>query len=275
MIHDLVIGDMGRRGTLRYLELFSRAERRLLGGPGARDFFDEQRQVAVTTVCAGRWLKSLPDSFSALRCLAGTYPGRDVMELADVFLSLIARYLPALLLTRPTGIRIIVPCNTLDPLVRWLASDVFSNAATFERALVEYAAPADVDALLALVMENKIVVPAIVGTVTQRMLNDDPREVFIAGTPVAVRAYCEAIARRRPEVVTREWLPSPWTSFTELLVDTLSCDRVSAHPPVAKQQRVYLCGCTDLELPGCVDALGLFAEAMAELAYSAGKEARA
>ncbi|MBW2258397.1 MAG: hypothetical protein JRI25_27910, partial [Deltaproteobacteria bacterium] len=50
---DIVVGDFGRPGTLRYLEAFSKRERELIVSrlPPGEPFFDEHRQVQLTVLC--------------------------------------------------------------------------------------------------------------------------------------------------------------------------------------------------------------------------------
>ena len=267
MFHDLVVGDMGRPATLRYLTAFSNAERDVLRAT-VLGFSDETREAALTVACAGRWLKGRPATSEASTFIAGTRDGLEVEALREPILALVSSYLPAVIATKPNSVRVILPCNTLDTIAEWLDSEILGDENSLRRCLSGRVSVEVLHELELLANQRRITAPRIVDIVTEYIVSQHRLKVLrVCGTQTAIAAY-ERAMERRSKARVEAWLPGSSHSFTELLLSVVRGEASLVEENMDWDSDVLcLAGCTDFPVSGAVDSLSIFATKMAQEVY--------
>lgn len=132
MIHDLVLGDFGRSGLIRYFKYFSEMESEILKKKSGRsDVFDEERKINITLVTNTTFFKKFIINSNANihdipieKLLIGNTNGPDPQKLIQPFVSLIVDYVKVIKVYEPEKVRIIIPCNTLGGIINNLRDEL-------------------------------------------------------------------------------------------------------------------------------------------------------
>lgn len=273
VIHDVVLGDFGRLGTLRYLEAFEEAERRLILSrlPAGTEFFDEYRLVRYTVIGALREVKAalLPDRGALSRSvLIGTRDGPSPETLYGPVLRVL---MPFVVNARERGasvVRIVVPCNTLSLLCSNL-EETLADFATFARAARLHQIDSDdITAMADWLVPGRVRCPAVPSVVLGELQARQVRTVAVVASDEAFRAYEEASARRPGGVEVTRWSSADGRSFEDCLLRAVeSGSREASDLSGAETSATVLSGCTDVRIAGALDSTEIFAQAMAVGAY--------
>jgi aspartate/glutamate racemase len=260
---DIVVGDFGRPGTLRYLEAFSERERELIVSrlPPGEPFYDEHRQVQLTVLCQlPRIKRQLLEPYLRQRrpfddgVLVGSANGAPIETVVPELASLLADHI---LLAHGQGarrVRVVIPCNT------WGRATGILERALGER-LPEHA---------------EVEVAQMQRFVTRGLAGRGPRSVLVLGTPNSVEAYAEALGKADPPVMVPDNPPELTTAYERCISDVVAGDlpdgnalevvrtRAAAH---RGEGREVLEACTDLSLGVGLDALEIYAAQLVLDAY--------
>ncbi|MFO8071936.1 MAG: hypothetical protein R6V85_08675 [Polyangia bacterium] len=262
-ILDIVVGDFGRPGTLRYLRAFSDLEREAIspGLPPGVPFMDEHRRVQLVVLCQLRHVKrEILERFVAEgravdeTVLVGTSFGPSTVEIVDRLGELLEQHAR---LARENGagrIRAVIPCNTLGTIGEALQENLQRRgppAADLEPAPMQ-------------------------PYVARALVQGGAERALVLGTPGSVAAYEEAIeALDLPlelERAPRELLASYESCIVAAIrgesgkgealtrLRDASAEAADAGIPTLE-------ACTDLSLGVGFDALDLYAAELVRQAY--------
>jgi hypothetical protein len=261
---DIVVGDFGRPGTLRYLEVFSARERELITSrltPG-EEFLDEHRRVQLTVLCQlrivkrrifGRYEREGRPIDHAM--MVGTSDGAPVSEIVADLGDLLRRQVEVAAGCGARTIRVVIPCNTLgliaDPLRGELdpARERLGVAVTVEPMQ-----------------------PLIGAELRDRAI----RSVLVLGTPGSVAAYRDALTAPCPPIEVRD-NPGELTTAYERCIDAairgerpdpealaVVRSRADEHRGAGRE---VLEACTDVSLGVGSEALEIYADRLVRDAY--------
>jgi hypothetical protein len=260
-IHDIILGDFGRSGTLRYLTLFSDHERDILIGR-CHAFYDEYRAVRYTVVgvidaIKAPWLRKFSDASRALddSILAGVSDGIAIGDLAAPIAAALAPYVDQAIRGGAQRVRVIVPCNTLSPVLRQIKSLLQTQIEQCH----EHAGACVVE----------IEVPSIPELVVPRLGSAVHASYAFLGTASAFAEYQSVIVRNAAPVTLFRYGDGSDRDLSMALLHQALGGSVSATEarPTPAAGVGLLCGCTDFCVTGATDALEIFARAVAEDAY--------
>ncbi len=273
-LHDIVVGDFGRQGTLRYLIEFSKAERELISAQLENgEFLDEYRRIRYTVI--GR-LREIKHKLVG-RCngqldrsvLIGVRHGVSPHEILTPLLATVLPFIRLVANSKTERIRLILPCNTLGRLASTLQS-IFDDR--HDRKELEMAmgqnAKADLEWVSRWLREGgDIEVPGIPETVVGELACPSTRTLSILGSQESLFAYKQAVQKQRLSIAVQSYLPNGVQSFERLLIGVIN-GRISLKgiDPPAKNE-VRICGCTDLKVPIIADSIRIFARHLVTHAY--------
>jgi hypothetical protein len=254
---DIVVGDFGRPGTLRYLQAFSDRERELITAelPAEAEFLDEHRLVQLTVLGQLRVVKRdiLAPFLERGRPLdasvmVGTSIGASVEAIVPRLGALLGDQLTVAAKHGVGRVRVVIPCNTLGPV-----------AEPLERALQDPATELGLDLGIA-------PMPPLVAA---ELRDRGSGPVRVLGTPSSVAAYrAELDVLDNPEELTRAYERcindairgvAPTPAALEVV------QRYTAAQDVAGG--AVLEACTDVNLDVGLDALEIYAARLAREAY--------
>lgn len=260
---DIVVGDFGRPGTLRYLRAFSERERELIAarlGPD-RPFFDEHRRVQLTVLCQLGYIKQrilAPYFRDGLPLdegvMVGTSSGAPVSEIVPELAVLLAEHVRVAHGQGARRIRVVFPCNTLGLL-----------AEPLEQALDQH------------LSEDEPVAIAPMQPVVAKVLRERGlRSVRVLGTPGSVSAYRQALQRSDPAIAVLDNPDELVRAYEQCIADAIRGDppddvalgTVISHLGNRREiPTVVLEACTDVCLGLGHDALEIYANQLAHEAY--------
>jgi hypothetical protein len=266
---DLIVGDFGRPGTIRYYQAFSDAERELLvplldGKP----FLDEHRRVRyiilgdLPSIKLDVILQSIEQCGEIdSRVLIGTKSGAPLSAIEDGLLAVLLPWLHTMRqLTYPDErLRIIIPCNTLSPLAEKIGnllngpdegitgplSGTFAKFREFARELPDVS----------------LSIHAVVPTVAAAVIAGGFTSLQFIGTPAAHTAYLRKFEQLGYAI---ELNHVGEEEFARIYSGSIE----GAHRGVKLSlTRPCLVGCTDISVLGGIDSVSTFARQMARDAY--------
>ena len=255
--HDIIIGDFGRQGTLRYFQEFSRYEKEVIQNIIDNDaFFDEHRTLRYTiTGLLSDIKKELIKQIYGDSCvfdsriLIGSKNGPTPMEFVGEFLEHITPYVASVISNGSTDIRIIIPYNTLAPLSIRL-DELFRDYLDSNTAYSGI----------------KINIPNIPSVVIKNVISDN---LYLIGTPSAFLAYEKEIRLQSLDIKLSGGSDEE-LELSEKII--LNCIRGNNTMDLMKNinfpNSSIVSACTDVMIPGTIDSLSLFARQMAEDAYT-------
>ncbi|MDH3401984.1 MAG: hypothetical protein OES32_00780 [Acidobacteriota bacterium] len=263
--HDLIVGDFGRRATLRYLAAFSDAERRILEQRLAgQPFFDEYRTVRYTVLGLLPDLKAeeLATYARAGRALdsgilVGVGGGLTAAEMGRRISEALAPWIETIRGTAVARVRVIIPCNSLCEAGKVLRNAVATGPGNVPPG--EESPPHDRPA-----GEPPIEVFTVPEVVTAVLARDPPPYLALFATPAAFRAYEKEFASRDLATRLRLSRRSREDVSLERLMAAVRGRKPGARPAATGD---LLCACTDVQIPGALDALEIFASFLARDAY--------
>jgi aspartate/glutamate racemase len=269
-ILDIVVGDFGRPGTLRYLRAFSDLERDAIspGLPPGVPFMDEHRRVQLVVLCQLRHVKrEILERFAAEgravdeTVLVGTSFGPSTSEIVDRLGELLEQHARVARENGADRVRAVIPCNTLGTIGEALKENLQgrgSPAAEIEPAPMQ-------------------------PCVARALVRGGAERVLVLGTPGSVAAYQEAIATLGLpldlDLAPRELV----TAYESCIVAAIrgesgqgeALDRLRDASAVAAEAGIAtLEACTDLSLGVGLDALDLYAAELVREAYPGFGSAR-
>ncbi|HEX8337271.1 MAG TPA: hypothetical protein VF621_11120 [Pyrinomonadaceae bacterium] len=278
--HHLIVGDFGREGTLRYFSEFSRAEREVVSASLSAPFFDEHRRVRYSIVGLLRDIKKefIAEYGRAGRPLdEGVLVGvRGGLKTDDILDSLVGCLAPWFLLALTSGasrVKVIVPCNTLAPLLSTLEESLrdldrlkhhlrrggaqpAAHAWELFEATAERAAGVAVSA------------PSIMAAVVDELEASPPARLAVFGTDIALACYREELRRRKLDTEVIDY--SEVAHYQAAQVINASVGGVTQLPCLAHEAAdglTVLSACTDVGIDGALDSTLIFARRMAAAAY--------
>ena len=273
-IHDLILGDFGRTGTIRYFQAFSEAEQGLLQEAQDNSFYDECRMVRYTIVGVLRDIKQnfLPEYLSEIddSVLIGVNGGPSPLDIMPDVLRVLSPYIVQASRNGATTIRIIIPCNTLYDLSKKLQK-VLETEDSFSAYLEKHDISGRwADELLFIIRRNTtIIVPSVAEIVVDRINDDNINTVLVSASKAAEFAYKDVITKQHENLEFQSWLPPGVSDFGQLLKKTIRGEEIDLGTQDEKDDTTIVSGCTDIELPFGEDSAKRFAEEMAEEAYKA------
>jgi len=270
--HDIVVGDFGREGTLRYLRAFEVAERRIIVQRlVGRPFFDEMRRVKYTVLGALRQIKAefLPASDAEIdhRVLIGTRNGLEQTSVRQQLFDLITPYLRLAAQNNANAIRVVIPCNSLSDTAMWL-----SQCMGIPPGIGHEANAGDdigtMPPVLCLPPDVTVVVPHLPTIVLEYLNTIGVRNVLFVGTQDALSAYMNTAKALGFHMTIRCWPPPGTMDFGTWLQECTEsgCPDLSVAMNVEAGE-VIVCGCTDLRVPGAIDSVEILAERLATDVY--------
>jgi len=260
---DIVVGDFGRPGTLRYLRVFSDFEREAVspGLPPGVPFMDEHRRVQLVVLCQLRCVKrEILERFAAEgrvvdeTVLVGTSFGPSTGEIVDRLGRLLEQHARVARENGAIRIRAVIPCNTLGTIGDALAEDLFRRGPPASE------------------VEPAPMQPYVARALVRRGVG----RVQVLGTPGSVSAYDEAMAEGG---LPLELEPTPRElvdAYESCIVAAIRGDAGEggalarlreASARAADAGIATLEGCTDLALGVGLDALELYAAELVREAY--------
>lgn len=261
---DIVVGDFGRPGTLRYLEAFSARERELITSrlPDGEEFLDEHRRVQLTVLCQLRFVKRrIFEAYARERraidreMMVGTSYGTPVTEIVPTLGGLLRQHVLVAAEQGARLIRIVIPCNTLGVIADALRDELGAGAAgTGAVVRVEPMQP-------------------LIGA---DLLERGTESVLVLGTPGSVAAYREVLADTRPAIEVLDNSAELTTAYERCINDAIQGARpdppafAAVREAAARQTdagRAVLEACTDVSLGVGLDALEIYADRLARAAY--------
>lgn len=267
---DIVVGDFGRPGTLRYLEVFSARERELVVSrlPAGAQFLDEHRRVQLTVLCQSRIIKrQILEAYERdgraidRGVLVGTSTGTPVTEIVPTLSELLREQIRVAAGQGARTIRIVIPCNTLGSIAGPLQGELRS-------ALADRGIEVKVEPMQPLVGAD--------------LRARGARSVRVLGTPGSVASYRDLLESGQPSI---EVLANP-DELTDAYERCIG-DAIRGHRPepsalevvrgfAAEQAgagREVLEACTDVRLDVGLDALEIYADRLMRDAYGAAEAA--
>jgi hypothetical protein len=262
---DIVIGDFGRPGTLRYLEAFSARERELIASslPDGDEFLDEHRRVQLTVLCQLRIVKrTIFDAYERegraidREMMVGTSFGTPVAEIVPTLAEVLRRQVGLAAGQGVRAIRVVIPCNTLGVIAAELRGELGGEAASRGVAL-----------------RVEPMQPLVGADLRDRGIGS----VLVLGTPGSVAAYRRMLAEIRPVISVLDNPAELTDAYERCINDAIRGERprpaafslVRAH---AERQLAtggeVLEACTDVSLGIGSDALQIYANRLAYDAYS-------
>jgi aspartate/glutamate racemase len=263
---DIVVGDFGRPGTLRYLEAFSRFERKLVTSrlPAGVSFFDEHRHVQMVVLCQLRQIKRLilEPYFRDGRpldegILIGTSTGTPVAEIVPPLAELLAQHIRLAHEQGARRVRIVFPCNTIGQLAKPLEQALAQILAGHDRTEIELAP----------------MQPQVAGVLQVKGL----RSVRVLGTPACVQTYHQILQKAGSPIEVIENSMELVQAYETCIEDAIRGDEpddqalavVLASIGNKDEEPVpVLEACTDVSLGVGLDALEIYAEQLVNAAYT-------
>lgn len=249
--HDIIVGDFGRQGTLRYFNEFSSAEKRLIQARiGDAPFFDEYRIVDYTI--AGLLHKIKKDLLERLyresprlddRVLFGSINGSEAVSYARQFAEQILPYIQRASAEGAEAIRVVIPCNTLAPVADYLEG--YFNEIELEKKL-------------------PVSVPNIPAVVMKKI---DAGQVYLIATKAAFSAYENLVRKQGLDVALSGGTPEQLEQSERILLCSIRGEDPSPYLRDIGTAIPVISACTDVCIPGTIDSLCLFAQHMAEEVY--------
>jgi hypothetical protein len=278
--HHLIVGDFGREGTLRYFSEFSHAEREVVSASLSDPFFDEHRRVRYSIVGLLRDIKRefIAEYERAGRpldegVLVGVRGGLKTDDILDAMVGCLAPWLLLALTSGAARVKVIVPCNTLAPVLPSLEGALRDfdrlkhhlrrgGARPPARALELFeAAAAEAEGVA-------VSAPSIVSAVIDELEASPPARLAIFGTDISLACYREELRRRR--LGTEVFDYSEVANYTAARVINASVGGVTRLPSLARGAADglnVLSACTDVGIEGALDSTLIFARRMAADAY--------
>lgn len=271
-IHDLIVGDFGRVGTLRYLKAFSQFEREYIKSELDLDeFYDEHRLIRYTVIGFLRDIKSdyLPDALDRIgdNVLLGVNGGPDPLEIIPRLVRILIPYLVTAIKFGATMIRIIIPCNTLYTVAKKL-NFIFRSEGSFRDFVEkEEISGEGCGYLLNYMAEVNISAPTVPETVVKEVNTPTVSKLLVVASRSAIDAYKSIVNEKYDDLTVESWLPPDVTDFQELLIRSLNGE-ITAPPKTALcDGKRVIAGCTDVEIPTLEDSTRIYAGKLVEEAY--------
>jgi len=258
---DIVVGDFGRPGTLRYLRAFSERERATIlpGLPPGVPFMDEHRRVQLVVLCQLRYIKrEILSRFAAEgrvvdeTVLVGTSFGPRTSEIVARLGELLDRHARIAHENGAERMRAVIPCNTLGTIADGLAADLERRGPPASH------------------VEVTTMQPSVLRALERR----GAERLLVLGTPGSVAAYGDAIGE-----VGLALEPTPVDlieAYESCIVAAIrgepgspdALEQLRRAAREAEQEGIAtLEACTDLSLGVGLDALDLFSTEMVRDAY--------
>nr|QEO74325.1 hypothetical protein [uncultured bacterium] len=280
--HHLIVGDFGREGTLRYFNEFSRAEREHLAASLSAPFFDEHRRVRYSIVGLLRDIKKqfIAEYERSGRPLdEGVLVGvRGGLRNDDILDALVGCLAPWFLLALSSGagrVKVIVPCNTLAPLLGTLEHSLrdFGRIKDHLRRSGTHL-PAEVWELFEALADKSAGIPVSAPTMPVAVVDEleasPPARLAIFGTDIALDCYRQEIRKRNLDIEVVDYAEvTHCTSAQVINASVGGRSRVPNLAPGAADGLAVLSACTDVEIEGALDSTAIFARRMAAAAYDA------
>ena len=270
-IHDLIIGDFGRAGTIRYFQAFSEAEQDLLQKQQQGTFYDEYRMIRYTIIGLLRDIKKqfIPPDIDRIddSVLVGVNGGPSPIEIFPDLLRVLSPYVVQASKEGATEVRIIIPCNTLFKISKQL-NFVLSSRDSLLSYLNDNAIKARwADQLLEIFDSTIITVPAVAEVVVDKLNDDNTSRLLVSASKAAEKAYKEIIDKEHDDLEFQAWLPPGVKSFPQLLKKTIRGEQLNTNSAESQEDATIVSGCTDIALPFGHDSATIFAQQMAFSAY--------
>jgi len=270
--HDIIVGDLGRRGTLRYFDAFSEAERDYLADSLETDtFYDEYRQIRYTVVGSLPEIKRelLPDKLSEIddSVLVGVEGGQSPLELLPEIIRILAPTINAAVAQGAQRMRIIIPCNTMYLVSKGISSILLNGKALMNFAHEHGLFGPEIGQLAETLENISIESPSVVEGVVSELDESGVDRVLLAASAAAESAYQKLIAKDFDHIECIPWLPPGIASFSDLLQRAIQEKPIPEDTAYDAGSEALLSACTDIPIPGTLDSTELFARRMVRSAY--------
>jgi hypothetical protein len=271
-IHDLIIGDLGRKGTLRYFNAFSKAEQSYLTDElDADEFYDEYRMIRYTIVGAIRDIKHeiLPDTLEEIEdsCLVGVEGGPSPLDILPHVVSVAVPYVLNAIKMGATQVRVLIPCNTMYTVAIRLR-DILSGPQNLKQFISNHDLVTDQALeLLDYMRDVRVTVPAVAEEVLQELDELGKERILVAASNSANKAYERVINKYYDHMDFEEWLPTGVDTFSELLQKAFQGEPIDTRSSLKKDSDAVVSACTDIPIPDTFDSVNIFARRLVDDAY--------
>ncbi len=256
--HDVIIGDFGRQGTLRYFQEFSRFEKEvIMKSLNEKEFFDEYRTLKYTVAgllpeIKKEFIKQVYADSKVFdsRILIGSKNGQSPMSFVGDFLEHITPYVASAISTGATEIRIIIPCNTLAPL-----------SIRLDELFKDYIESNNMSGRI------KISVPNIPSVVIKNVTSEN---LYLIGTPSAFKAYEKEIFLQNLNIKLSGGSDEELERSEQIILNCIrGRETMDLIKKICYPSSSIVSACTDVSITDTIDSLSIFAQ---EMAYEAYKE---
>jgi hypothetical protein len=270
---DIIVGDFGRTGTLRYFNEFSLAEERaIINKQHSTQFFDEQRIIGYSLVGLLRnikepYIRKFEDSFLPIdeTILVGYSKGILPDEIISRILLVLEPWVNSALTTNPQKIRIVVPCNTLTSAlikVRDILNRIKNKNIDTETKKKYFTSIDTFNSWQNALLTLEIDIPTIPEILLSTSISD-LKKIPLIGTNSTIEIYNEVAKCKGLKIIF--YSPITESEFMQLLKNSINGNFNPNY--LINYPSNTINACTDLKIKSTIDSCQVFAESLVNEVY--------